>query len=326
MKYTELKKHLEAVLNGNEKPYTAYVVFGSDDYLKSNALKMFKALVLPDYADFNLSVLDGDDNVSSAIDALYTFPMFDERKVVVLSLDALSESGRSELVKYLADPSETSMLVVVCEQDVAKALKDKRLQTIDCSRLEDSELAEEIRAIASIPPSRSIGTDAVRELIVRTQGNMARIAGELVKLKAYSDDVITYRDVCEMVTADVDFQIYELANAVSEKNADKALEVLNVFFKNGIRGVTIINWLYDKYRNMLHVELNKGLPNEELAKMLGMRSPGAIYHLKKASSNYSQMRLKRSVDYLHSLQCDVLSGKRNDMSAIHEAILRLLAI
>ena len=154
---------------------------------------------------------------------------------------------------------------------------------------------------------------------------MSRIATEMVKLKAYCDDVITKRAVEEMVSANIDFQIYELANAVSEKNANKALEALDVFFKNGIRGVTIINRLYDKYRNMLHAELNKNLPNEEVAKLLGMKS-GAVYFLRKVSSNYSQMRLKKCVDYLHSLQYDVLSGKRSDVSAIHEAILQLLNI
>ena len=127
------------------------------------------------------------------------------------------------------------------------------------------------------------------------------------------------------MSKDIELQIYELANAVSEKNANKALEALDVFFKNCIRGVTIINRLYDKYRNMLHAELNKNLPNEEVAKLLGMKS-GAVYFLRKVSSNYSQMRLKKCVDYLHSLQYDVLSGKRSDVSAIHEAILQLLNI
>ena len=154
---------------------------------------------------------------------------------------------------------------------------------------------------------------------------MSRIVSEITKLKSYSQGTITRQDVCDMVSADIDFQIYELANAVSEKNADKAIEVLDVFFKNGIRGVTIINRLYDKYRNMLHAELNKNMPNEELGKLLGMKS-GAVYFLRKTSSNYSQVRLKKCVDYLHSLQCDILTGARNDVSAIHEAILQLLAI
>ena len=36
------------------------------------------------------------------------------------------------------------------------------------------------------------------------------------------------------------------------------------------------------------------------------------------------MRLKRSVDYLHSLQYDVLSGRRTENSALQQAVLELL--
>ncbi len=326
MKYGEFKQHIKEASQGRENFAPAYIVYGDDDYLKSSAIKALKNLVDPEYADFNLSTASGDDGVSSAIDALYTFPMFDERKVVVLTLDgAISSASKDAYEKYLASPSETSVLAVDCDDEVAKSLKNKKAQAVDCSRLEDSELAKEIEEIASYVPARKIDKDAEIELVTRTQGNMSRIATELVKLKAYCDEVITKRDVEDMVSADIDFQIYELANAVSEKNANKALEVLDVFFKNGIRGVTVINRLYDKYRNMLHAELNKNLSNEEVAKLLGMKS-GAVYFLRKVSSNYSQMRLKKCVDYLHALQYDVLSGKRSDVSAIHEAILQLLNI
>ena len=326
MKYGEFKQHIKAAAQGSENLAPAYLVCGDDDYLKASAIKSLENFVNPEYADFNLLTASGDGGMSSAIDALYTFPMFDDRKVVVLTLDgAVSNASKDAYEKYLASPSDTSVLVVDCDDDAAKVLKNKKAQVVDCSRLDDSDLAKEIEEIAKNAPSRKIDKDAEVELITRTQGNMSRIATEMIKLKAYCDEVITKRDVQDMVSADIDFQIYELANAVSEKNANKALEALDVFFKNGIRGVTIINRLYDKYRNMLHAELNKNLPNDEVAKLLGMKS-GAVYFLRKVSSNYSQMRLKKCVDYLHSLQYDVLSGKRSDVSAIHEAILQLLAI
>ena len=325
MKYGEFKQHIKAVLTGEESLAAAYVVCGDDDYLKSSAIKAFGTLVSPEYADFNLSVVSGDDGMASAVDAAYTFPMFDERKVVILNLEGVPTAQSKDLYeKYLVSPSETTVFVVNCDDDAAKALKNKKAQIVDCSRLDDAELADEIQELAKSAPSRKIDKDAVAELVARTQGNMSRIVTEMIKLKAYCDDTVRKQDVIDMVSADIDFQIYELANAVSEKNADKALGVLDVFFKNGIRGVTIINRLYDKYRNMLHAELNKNLPNDEIAKLLGMKS-GAVYFLRKVSSGYTQMRLKKCVDYLHGLQYDVLSGKRNDVSAIHEAIIQLLA-
>lgn len=309
-----------------DKFCAAYIVTGDDDYLVSSAIKSFKNLVAPEYADFNLSVISGDGAVSAAVDSAYTFPVFDERKVVVLSLEnALGESDKNLLDKYLSEPSDTTVLVISCPEDVAKTIKSKKAQTVDCSKLAGDELNSMIERLCNEPPSISIERAAVGELVDRTQGNMSRIVSEIAKLKSYSQNTITKQDVCDMVSADIDFQIYELANAVSDKDANKAIEVLDVFFKNGIRGVTIINRLYDKYRNMLHAELNKNLTNEELGKLLGMKS-GAVYFLRKTSSGYSQVRLKKCVDYLHSLQCDVLTGARNDLSAIHEAILQLLTI
>ncbi len=309
-----------------DKFCAAYIVTGDDDYLVSSAIKSFKNLVAPEYADFNLSVISGDGAVSAAVDSAYTFPVFDERKVVVLSLEnALGESDKNLFDKYLSEPSDTTVFVISCSEDTAKTIKSKKAQVVDCSKLAGDELYSMIERLCNEPPTISIERAAVSELADRTQGNMSRIVSEIAKLKSYSQNTITKQDVCDMVSADIDFQIYELANAVSDKDANKAIEVLDVFFKNGIRGVTIINRLYDKYRNMLHAELNKNLTNEELGKLLGMKS-GAVYFLRKTSSGYSQVRLKKCVDYLHSLQCDVLTGARNDVSAIHEAILQLLTI
>lgn len=329
MKYGEFKQHINRVRGQEETLAPAYVICGDDDYLKYSVIKAFKETVDPEFSDFNLSIIsvvDGTE-INAAIDALYTFPMFAERKVVILSVsDAFSDEEWIDAVnKYLISPSDTSTLVIDGAGGCANSIKSKRVQFIDCSHLDDSALILEINEIAKTSPAKDIDRDAATELIVRTQGNMSRIINEMLKLKAYVDVRITKKDVEDMVSADIDFQIYELANAVSEHNADKALQALDVFFKNGIKGVTIINRLYDKYRNMLHAELNKNLNNDEMAKLLGMKS-GAVYYLRKTSSNYSQIRLKKSVDYLHNLQNDVLTGKRNDISAIHEAILELLAI
>lgn len=322
MKYSEFHQHLKSALNGEANFAPLYVVNGDDEYLKDCVVNAFKQVVDGDYADFNLSVIDND--IEGAIDSAYTFPMFDERKVVILNLDiALTEDGKALITKYLASASDTTVFVIVDDDWTSDTIRSKKISMVNCGRLDNAELVEQINILAKKSPSITINLDASNELIERTQGNMARIASEIAKLKSYSEGVITKQDICLMVSADIDFQIYELANAVSDKNANKALEILDVFFKNGIKGVTIINNLYDKYRKMLHAELNKGMSNDDLAKLLGIKS-GAVYFLRKVSSNYSQMRLKRCVDYLHDLQFDVLCGSRNETSAIHEAILQLL--
>ena len=154
---------------------------------------------------------------------------------------------------------------------------------------------------------------------------MSRIVCEVTKLKAYSSGTITTADVEVLVTPDLEFALYELTSAVSEKQAEKALEIIDVFFKQGVKGYTLINMLYNQYRKMLHAELHKTDDAEVLAPMLEISSK-QLYHVRRVSKNYTQMRLKQAVDYLHNLQHAILSGKRLENTAIHDAILTLLNI
>ena len=311
---------------GGEDFAPIYVVSGDDDYLKELALKRFYGALDKDYAEFNFSEFASDASVDDIKDALDTYPMFDSVRVVSYQADEKTpDAFKTFLDEYRESPSPTSVFVVSVFGDANKILGKKKLTQIDCSRLEDEELVFEINKILSVEPSVPISHDAALELIKRTQGGMARIVSETNKLKAYANGTITVADVEEMVVADLDYQIFELSNALAEKDGNKALEVLNTLTADGVRGVTILNLVYDKYRKMLHAELNKNRTNDEVGQMLGMKG-GAVYYLRKTSSKYSQVRLKKCVDYLHSLQCDVLSGRRLENSALQEAVLQLLII
>lgn len=326
MKYVELENHIKSVLRGEEEFASLYVVTGDDDYLKELALKQFEGALDKDYADFNVSKFFSDVDIDEFKDALDTYPMFDSVRMVEYFADEKTTNDlRSFVEEYVKSPSPTSVLVVSVDGDANKIFKQKKATIVDCARLEDNELVFEINKILAVEPSVPISQDAAMELISRTQGSMARIVSETNKLKAYANGTITKKDVEDMVVADLDFQIFELSNALAEKDGNKALEILNLFTQNGVRGVTVLNLVYDKYRKMLHAELNKDKTNDEVGQMLGMKG-GAVYYLRKTSSKYSQVRLKKCVDYLHSLQYDVLSGKRLEASALQEAVLQLLII
>lgn len=326
MEYGELKQHINGALSGEEAFSAAYVVFGEDDYLRAHAVNMLTSIADEDFADLNVSRFSADWGVADVIETLYTYPVFGQYRVVVLSVSQkLADADKEAIKSYLSSPSETSIFVVDCDAETAKTIKGKTVKSVDCSTLSHEALVCEINKLCNSEPSCDMESSAIEELIVRTQSSMSRIASELVKLKAYCDKSIKRQDVCEMVTADLDFQIYELTGAVSEKNADKAFAVLDVFYKNGVRPMRIVNQLYDRYRKMLHAELNKGMSNDDIGKLLGMKG-GAVYHLRRVSSGYSQIRLKKSVDYLHKLQCEVLSGRLTENTALQQAMFELLSI
>lgn len=328
MKYLELEKHLSSALHGKESFHPVYVVGGLDAYLRQSAVAMFKSLLMPEYADFNLSIISIGQGMSTALDALTLYPVFDDRKVVVVPdiCDKLNDQDKNILVSYLKDPNPTAILVLVEEgKHLSDIVKEHRLQYVDCDKLDENSIGILVDKILAEPPRRSIEPRALHALVEKTLNDMSRIVCEVTKLKAYSSGTITTADVEVLVTPDLEFALYELTSAVSEKQAEKALEIIDVFFKQGVKGYTLINMLYNQYRKMLHAELHKTDDAEVLAPMLEISSK-QLYHVRRVSKNYTQMRLKQAVDYLHNLQHAILSGKRLENTAIHDAILTLLNI
>lgn len=348
MKYVELKKHIEECKAGVKSFEPMYVIGGADAYLRQTATALFKGIVDPEYADFNLSIISHSQGVSSAIDALSLFPVFDERKVVIIPdfPSRVSEQDRSIISRYLQESNPAAIFVIVYEEKpskndgkesddedkkkdtgktIASFVKEEKLTFVDCGKLDENMVAIELQDILAEAPAKKIDQRALHVLVEKTLGDMARIVSEVKKLKSYSGDVITVADVETMVAPDLEFAIYAFAGAVSERQPEQALEIVDTFFKQGIRGDTLIALLYGQYRKMLHAELHKNEDNEYVASLLGINSK-QLYHVKRVSKNYTQMRLKQAVDYLHNLQYAVRSGKRIDTTAVHDAVLTLLNI
>lgn len=326
MKYTALKAHLDAVRAGAAAPKPCYIVFGDDAWLRQSAVAMFRTLVEEDYASFNFTAMPASDGAEEAVFTLNTFPVFDLRRVVAVTdvTEKFSAADAKAFEDYLASPSPEAVLVFECDDGAEKAVNFKGAEKVDCSRLSEGEIAALVQRMLDAEPKRTIEPAALRELVTRTLADMSRISCEVAKLKAYCDSEIRRDDVCAMTAAEPDYQIFQLSDALGAKDKPRALRVLTALLDDGLRPMTVINLLYSYYRRMLHALLHKDEPDTAVAALLGVK-PGALYHVRKVSGAYTQVKLKKCVDRLHELQCAVLTGKRAEESAMHEAVLTLMS-
>ena len=320
MKYSELKTHLNDAVNGGTFA-AAYFLTGEDEYLLHEAKRLFGETLDSGFKDMNFSKTS---DVGEAIETLYTFPVFDIRRVCVLEKDDLNEDETAKLKAYLDSPASEAILVADMGEG-AKLFKGKNIESVSCAALSDEELRDFVREQFSSPPAVPVENAAVEELITRTQGSLARIVGEAKKLKAYSPSGVARADVTQMVASDIEYQTYILSEAVANRDAGRALTVTDAILKSGIPEHVLLAAIYERYRRMLHISLNKDMSNEQLAKIFGFKKQGQVYFLRKSAENYSQVRLKAIVDLLHSLQYEFVSGERSEASALSEAILTLLA-
>ncbi len=326
MKYTALKAHLDAARAGASAFKPCYVVFGDDAWLRQSAVAMFRALVEPEYESFNYAAIPASDGAEDAVFMLNTFPVFDERRVVVVTdvSEKFPQADAAAFERYLASPTPESVLVFECDDGAEKAVNFKGAEKVDCSRLSEGEIAALVQRMLDAEPKRTIQPAALHELVTRTLADMSRISCEVAKLKAYCDSEIRREDICAMTSSEPDYQIFQLSDALGAKDKPRALRVLTALLDDGLRPMTVINMLYSYYRRMLHALLHKDEPDAAVAALLGVK-PGALYHVRRVSGAYTQVKLKKCVDRLHELQCAVLTGKRSEESAMHEAVLTLMS-
>src|SRR5262249_2080568 len=101
-----------------------YLLYGSDEYARSEALAALKAQLPADLADLNLSVLDGKKlRLDTLVAACEAFPfLIDRRLVTVTDLLKHQRAGkeRDELRAYLERVPPTCDLVFVESEDFDK--------------------------------------------------------------------------------------------------------------------------------------------------------------------------------------------------------------
>lgn len=315
-----------------------YIVKGDDTYLLQKTENAFLKLVGEEFRSFNVnhfSMAEGA-GANEILDAALTLPVFDTLRLVVVK-DIINFSEKL-FVDYLNNPNPQTVLIMFENSENLKLL-DKKTESlkslekfaiiIDCSRLSDSELLSEIDAMLEVAPARTMTMEAKRGLISFTRGDMAKIKGELQKLKAFSDGEISLEAVKELVVPDIETKIFELSSALGKRSNAEALRIADTFIRDSVKDRKIphivLSQLVSHYSKLLAVSLAKEESTSEIARLLSVKE-GAVFHLKTAAKNYSQVRLKKIVETLCDIQFKSLSESVDSRISMMDAVAMLMVL
>src|SRR5882672_356329 len=109
---------LRSLKKGAPLPEPVYLLHGDEDVLKDEAIRALVDATVGSSRDFNLDVRFAPDLTPESFHALVnTPPMLAERRAVVIrgveQLGKRKTKLRDEVVKYLASPNPTTLLVLV---------------------------------------------------------------------------------------------------------------------------------------------------------------------------------------------------------------------
>lgn len=216
----------------------AYLIVGADELKRDATVRRLRSRVPADMADFNLDELDGAslEEPGQLISSAQTMPFCaDFRLVIVNGAGELAKPVSEAVVSYLADPNPQCVLCLVAE----KLAKNTRLykavakvgphSVIDCAPLKRWELPPYVVRLAQ---KRGLSMDnaAAQELVERVGESTVALDNQIATLAQLVGDAgrITLADVEANVAQIAEVSPWAFADAVCERNAPRAMEMLNL--------------------------------------------------------------------------------------------------
>lgn len=293
-----------------------YLIQGEDILLYDKALSMIKKACKLELEEFNFLKFDEDTfNADTFIDTLQTLPIGSEKKLVLLkNVTKFNEDFKKKLNAYLKSPLLSTCLVIfdfnnkfdfiISEKVSAKRLDEKSLEEIVVSELEES--------------GKEIKKEALNLLLSYCCDYYSLIKNELEKLKSCNFDIIGVKQIEDMVTRETEWTVFELTEALSKKDASKAISLLNLMNKDTKTFTLILN----HFRRLFFVAISKD-NDLELSKLLQVKEY-AVTKARQLARNFSKIQLKNIYELLDNVDLYIKNGQMQIENALYYLIFGIL--
>lgn len=308
-----------------------YLLYGEERYLRrqyTNRLK--QAMCNPDDSMNNHYYEGKDISVGEIIDLAETLPFLAERRVIFISNSGLFKSGGEQMAEYLNAPNETTSFVFTESEADKRSKLFKTVQSKGC--VVEFEVQNEhtlMRWIAGLLKNegKRITENTVQLLLSKTGTDMENIQMELEKLISYcmDKDVITNEDVEAICTTRISNHIFDMINAIADKQTKTALELYYDLLALKEPPMRILFLIARQCNILLQVKemKNKGYDNKAIASAVGVPPFAAGKYVAQAG-RFKSSQLKEAVKQCVEAEEAVKTGRMNDMMSVELLIVSVL--
>lgn len=261
---------------------------------------------------FNAS--DKDFKFELPMLALRTQSMFDTRKAIVLEISdkSLAKGNENLLIELLGYASHDVLLIVLLDKKpLAKSPLKKVLESkTQIIKIEAMSSMQRATYIATKVKEKGINISAnlVELLDQRIGDDLVRLENELNKLSVLERKIQT-NDIYNLVSQDMDDNIFALSDAVLKKNLKNALEVYHSLTQQKIDPLALFGMLASSLRRSYQVNamLSMNMSAQEIAVQLGMSDKQVYFISKNQRSNH--LTTMRLLNQLADKEQQAKSGK-----------------
>ena len=313
----------------NKKFEKIYFLHGEEPYFIDILTKAIQDNALEESErDFNQSILYGKDaEILSLISELKSYPMMAERRLVILK-EAQYFKAIEQLESYLENPANSTIFVICYKYKTfdarKKTLKNalKNGVVFKSEKVKEYQLAEWIQQY--IKTTGYELTSKACMLLIESLGNdLGRIVKELEKLAVLIEKgtIINENHIEENIGISKDYNVFELTNAVANKDNLKALKIVDYFEHNPKAAdlVFVISNLFKFFSQIMRIHFLPNKSREAVARALGVH-PFVAGELTNAKNKYDPRKIAANIALIH--EYDLKSKGVGNTSATQGELMR----
>ncbi|HEY0321425.1 MAG TPA: DNA polymerase III subunit delta [Pyrinomonadaceae bacterium] len=268
-----------ALKSGTIEPL--YLLFGAEDYLRNRAAQAIteaslKGAPLREFNDSSFSLASAD--VQHAIAAAEQLPMMSPRRVVrITDFAKLREADEGALLRYLARPVETSVVIFIADdldkrRKLTKTLMDA-CASVEFASLTDGELVawgkEHLKRLKVTTDDRTL-----HQIVALAGVSVRTLTIELEKLSTAAIDTgcITMEMVEQLVGRSRELSNFELTDHLIARNRRRALQILYRLLDDGAEPLMLIGLIAGNFHRLALAKelMSRGTAREEVFRLVAM--------------------------------------------------------
>jgi DNA polymerase III subunit delta len=314
-----------------------YYLYGKEQFLVQRALAAIRAAVLdPKTQAFNVDNLDckegkeGARNAERILAAARTVPMMAARRLVLVKdADALGPDDLEALLPYLGNPHETTCLVFVAQNaDLRRRFFLELKKTGGLAKFEPlyerrlpAWIEAEARGLAhTVEPGAA---QLLCDVIGADLGALAQ-ALEQLSLFVGPKKRITAAAVEELIAETRQHSVFDLANAVGERDTRKALHQCQRMLQAREPAIRILFMLTRHFRQLwiAREAVAQNLDRDEAARRIGI-PPFFVDGLLTQARRFDERTLARAFEALYGADAALKSSRAGDEVVLERLLVGL---
>ena len=294
--------------SGKYRP--VYYLMGEEGYFTDKITDYIATHALTeDEQGFNQAIYYGlESNIDDIITAAKRFPMMAERQVIIVR-EAQMLKNIDNLLYYLQAPSATTVLVFAHKngsldkrKKVATELERNGVM-LDSKKLRSEQLPSFVNGYLR---EKGLAADnkSVMMICEAVGADLSRIASEIDKLSIalpQGTTAVTPELVEEYIGISKEYNIFELQNAIVNKDVYKANSIINNFAQNPKKNPIQLTlaFLFGFFSNVMMAYYAPEKSERGIAAFLGLKSTWGVGDYMKAMKNYRAVHV---MDVLHLIR------------------------